>query len=140
MEITIKITGGKVSVEVSSEVADCCDQFNRKAENLSHEKRRHWDDRAFDEYIVATEGLLPYQPTPEDIVCQRETLALLVSVLDSCTAVQRERFLLYALYGFTYEEIGKLSNCSKSSVQSSIEAVRKKFLTFFKKGPYNSLF
>ena len=140
MEITIKINGGKVSVEVSSEVADCCDQFNRKAENLSHEKRRHWDDRAFDEYIVATEGLLPYQPTPEDIVCQRETLALLVSVLDSCTAVQRERFLLYALYGFTYEEIGKLSNCSKSSVQSSIEAVRKNFLTFFKKGPYNSLF
>ena len=140
MEITIKINSGKVSVEVSSEVADCCDQFNRKAENLSHEKRRHWDDRAFDEYIVATEGLLPYQPTPEDIVCQRETLALLVSILDSCTAVQRERFLLYALYGFTYEEIGKLSNCSKSSVQSSIEAVRKKFLTFFKKGPYNSLF
>ncbi len=140
MEITIKINGSMVSVEVSSEVVACCDQFKHKAENLYHEKRRHWDEREFDEYIVATEGLLPYQPTPEDIVCQRETLALLLSVLDSCTVIQRERFLLYALYGFTYEEISNLSGCSKSSVQSSIEAVRKKFLTFFKKGPYNSLF
>ena len=140
MEITIKINGNMVSVEVSGEIAECYDQGKRKTENLNHEKRRHWDDREFDEYIVAIEGLLPYQPTPEDIVCQRETLAQLLSILDSCTAIQRERFLLYALYGFTYEEISNLSGCSKSSVQSSIEAVRKKFLTFFKKGPYNNLF
>ena len=98
MEITIKINGHMVSVEVSDDVAECYDQGRRKAENLSHEKRRHWDDREFDEYIVATEGLLPYQPTPEDIVCQRETLALLLSILDTCTTIQRERFLLYALY------------------------------------------
>lgn len=140
MEITIKINGRMVSVEVSGEVAECYDQFQHKAENLSHEKRRHWDDREFDEYIVAAEGLLPYQPTPEDIVCQRETLDLLLSVLDTCTTIQKDRFLLYALYGFTYEEISDLSGCSKSSVQSSIEAVRKKFLTFFKNRPYNRLF
>ena len=140
MEIAIKINGSTVSVEVSSDVAECYDQGKRKTENLYHEKRRHWDEREFDEYIVATEGLLPYQPTPEEIVCQQETLAQLLSILDSCTAIQRERFLLYALYGFTYEEISNLSGCSKSSVQSSIEAVRKKFLTFFKKGPYNNLF
>ena len=69
MEITIKINGRMVSVEVSAEVADFMDAGRHKVENLSHEKRRHWDDREFDEYIAATEGLLPYQPTPEDIVC-----------------------------------------------------------------------
>ncbi len=131
MEITIKINGRMVAVEVSGEVAEYMDAGRRKAENLSHEKRRHWDDREFDEYIVATEGLLPYQPTPEDIVCQRETLALLLSILDTCTVIQRERFLLYALYGFTYEEIGKMYGCSKESAFRSVEAVRKKFLTFF---------
>ena len=68
MEITIKINGRMVSVEVNDEVAECYDQGRRKVENLYHEKRRHWDDREFDEYIAATEGLLPYQPTPEDIV------------------------------------------------------------------------
>ena len=55
MEITIKINGHMVSVEVSDEVAECYDQGRRKAENLSHEKRRHWDEREFDEYIGSTE-------------------------------------------------------------------------------------
>ena len=30
---------------------------DHKDENLSHEQRRHWDGREFDEYIVATEGV-----------------------------------------------------------------------------------
>jgi len=68
--------------------------------------------REFDEYIVAAEGLLPYQTTPEDIVCQRETLLLLLAILDTCTAIQRERFLLYALYDYSYAEIGALCGCS----------------------------
>ena len=135
MEITIKINGRMVSIEVSDEVAECYDQGRRKAENLYHEKRRHWDNREFDEYIAATEGFLPWQPTPEDIVCQRETLALLLYVLHNCTAIQRERFLLYALYGYSYAEIGMLCGCSKVSVFESIEAVRKKFLKFFGNHP-----
>ena len=135
MEITIKINGRMVSVEVSGEVAECYDEFQHKSENFSHEKRRHWDGREFDEYIAATEGLLPYQPTPEDIVCQRETLALLLSILDTCTAIQRERFLLYALYGYSYAEIGMLCRCSKVSAFESIEAVRKKFLKYFENHP-----
>ena len=131
MEITIKINGRMVSIEVSDEVAECYSQSRRESENLSHERRRHWDDREFDEYIVAAEGLLPDQPTPEDIVCQRESLSLLLSILDSCTPAQRERFLLYALYGYTYDEIGLLYGCSKYAVRDSIEAVRRKFQKFF---------
>ena len=131
MEITIKINGHMTVVEVSAEVAEVMDAGRRKAENLSHEQRRHWDGREFDEYIVAAEGLLPYQPTPEDIVCQRETLALLLSILDTCTAIQRERFLLFALDGYTYTEISRMCNCSKVAVHQSIKAVREKFLKFY---------
>ena len=139
MEITIKINGRMVSVEVSGEVAEYMDAGRRKAENLYHEKRRHWDDREFDEYIVAAEGLLSYQPTPEDIVCQRETLALLLSILDSCTAIQRERFLLYALYEYTYDEIGAMYGCSKYAVRDSIESVRKIFKKYLPIDPTNGL-
>ncbi len=135
MEITIKIHGRNVSVEVSDDVAEWHDQGRHKTENLYHEKRRHWDKREFDEYIAATEGLLPYQPTPEDIVCQRETLSLLLAILDTCTVIQRERFLLYALYDYSYAEIGTLCGCSKISAFESIEAVRKKFLKFFENHP-----
>ena len=139
MEITIKINGSMVSVEVSSDVAECYDQGKRKTENLYHEKRRHWDEREFDEYIVATEGLLPYQPTPEEIVCQQETLAQLLSILDSCTAIQRERFLLYAIYEYTYDEIGAMYGCSKYAVRDSIEAVRKIFKKNLPIDPTNGL-
>ena len=139
MEITIKIHGRLGAVEVSGEVAEYLDAGQRKAENLYHEKRRHWDDREFDEYIVASEGLLSYQPTPEDIVCQRETLALLMSILESCTAIQRERFLLYALYEYTYDEIGALYGCSKYAVRDSIEAVRKIFKKYLQIDPTNGL-
>ncbi len=129
MEITIKINGRNMSVEVSNEVAECCDQFKHKAENLYHEKRRHWDDREFDEYIVITEGRLPYCATPEELVCQRETLDEIMAVLALCTDIQRERFLLHALYDFSYDEIARMCGCSKSAVQKSVNAV----IRFFEK-------
>ena len=132
MEITIKINGRMVAVEVSTEVAEVMDAGRRKAENLCHERRRHWDCREFDEYIVAAEGLLPCQYTPEDLACQQETLDEIFSVLDTCTPTQRERFLLFALDGFSYAVIGRMCGCSKEAVHLSVEAVRKKFLKFYR--------
>ena len=132
MEITIKTNGYMVAVEVSAEVAECMDAGRRKAENLSHERRRHWDSREFDEYIVAAEGLLPCQYTPEDLACQQETLDEIFSVLDTCTPIQRERFLLFALDGYSCAEIGRMKGCSGEAVRLSIDAVRKKFLKFFR--------
>lgn len=132
MEITISIDGRMVSVEVSAEVAECLDAGRRKSENLSHERRRYWDKREFDEYIVAVEGRLPYCASPEELVCQRETLDEILAVLALCTNTQRERFLLHALYDLSYAGVGRLCGCSRESVRESIEAVRKKFLRFFR--------
>ncbi len=56
MEVTIHYNGQAVTVEVTLEVYEYLDRADHKAENLSHEQRRHWDGREFDEYIVATEG------------------------------------------------------------------------------------
>ena len=98
--INISIDGRMASVEVSAEIAECLDASEHKAENLYHERRRHWDEREFDEYIIAAEGLLPYSASPEEQVCQRETWDEIMAVLALCTDTQRERFLLYALYDF----------------------------------------
>ena len=130
MEITINYYGQAVSVSV--EVYKYLTQAGHKAENLAHEQRRHWDGREFDEYIIATEGRLPYCATPEELICQRETLDEILAVLALCTDTQRERFLLHALYDFTYDEIGTVFGCSKQAVDLSIRSVRKKFLKFFK--------
>ena len=135
MEVTIKLNGQALSVDVSIEVYEYLDRADHKAENLAHEQRRHWDRREFDEYIIATEGIGIYSETPEEYLCRSETLDELLFVLDGCTETQRRRFLLYALEGLSYSEIGLVCGCSKSAVQSSIEAVRKIFQTFFKNRP-----
>ena len=130
MEITINYYGQAVSVSV--EVYEYLTQADHKAENLAHEQRRHWDGREFDEYIIAIEGRLPYCATPEELICQRETLDEILAVLALCTPTQRERFLLYALYDFSYAEIGRLCGCSKSAVEKSIAAVKKFFKNSWK--------
>ena len=130
MEITINYYGQAVSVSV--EVYEYLTQADHRAENLAHEQRRHWDGRECDEYIISTEGRLPYCATPEELVCQRETLDEILAVLALCTSTQRERFLLYALDGFNCAKIGEMCGCSKQAVRLSIEAVRKKFLKIFR--------
>ena len=132
MEITIKIDGRMVSVDVSTEVGEFLEEDKRKARNLQQEQQRHWDMRSYDEYIIATEGRLPYCATPEDVICQWETLNEIMAILSLCTEKQRERFLLHALYDLSYEEVGKLCGCSKGTVQTSINAVKKKFQKFWK--------
>ena len=132
MEFTINYNGRLVTVEVSVEVAECLGEGQRKEENLHHEQRRHWDDRELDEYIIATEGRLPYCSSPEELLCQQETLDEILAVLAICTPTQRERFLLHALYDFSYAEIAEMFGCTKGSVQTSIDAVRKIFQKFWK--------
>jgi RNA polymerase sigma-70 factor (ECF subfamily) len=137
MEITIKINGRLVSVEVSADVADYLEQAKRNNRKLYREHQRYWDGREYDEYIIATEGRLPYYESPEQYVCRMETRREILTVLALCTEKQRERFLLHALYDFSYEEVGKICGCSKYAVRDSIEAVRKIFLNFFKNRPHD---
>ena len=132
MEITIKINGRFASVEVSADVADYLEQAKRNNRKLYRERQRYWDGREYDEYIIAAEGRLPYCATPEELVCQRETLDEILAVLALCTPTQRERFLLYALHDFSYAEIGRLCGCSKSAVEKSVSAVKNIFKKFWK--------
>ena len=126
MEIHIKMYGQIVSVEVSTEVGEFLDRARHKSENLAHEKRRHWDGREFDETIIAHECSQSYYETPEDWLCRKETLWEITAALETCTAKQRYRFLLYALEGFSCSHIGNICGCSKSGALRSIEAVRRK--------------
>ncbi len=135
MEVTINYNGQAVTVEVTVEVYEYLARADHKEENLSHEKRRHWDEREFDEYIASTEGVGVYSETPEEYLCRKETLDELLSVLARCTDTQQRRFLLYALDGLSYTEIAARCGCSKVSVYESIEAVRKKFRRFFTDHP-----
>ena len=126
MEVTINYNGQMVSVEVTEEVFAFLNYADHKEENLAHEQRRHWDGREFDEYIILTEGCIHYTQSPEQYLCHKETMQVILRALEHCTESQRRRFLLYALDGMSYTQIGNLCGCSKVAVHYSIEAVRKK--------------
>ena len=131
----IKIHGQTLFVDVSIEVSECLDQANRKTENLAHEQRRHWDDREYDEAIIFRECSRNLYETPEQWLIRKETIQEIAEALESCTEVQRQRFLLLALEGLSYSEIAKRCGCPKAAVQDSIEAVRKKCKEFLNNDP-----
>lgn len=125
MNIRIRINGAFVTVDATEEVCCFLMQAKRKEENLRHEQRRHWEQRGFDETaLVIKHGA--YSSTPEQWLLRRERLEIIHATLMQCTPTQRRRFLLYALDGWSYAEIGQLCNCSKTAAQDSVEAVRKK--------------
>ena len=126
MEVHIRIYGQNVTMQVSDEVGEYLDLADHKTENLFHEQRRHWDGREFDEYIVAHECSRSYYETPEDWLCRKETLREITAALERCTEIQRQRFFLYALEGFSCTQIGNIYGCSKYAVWDSIKAVRKR--------------
>ena len=132
MEITIKRYSRKMTYEDAATLDEFWELAKRTERSLDREQRRHWDGRECDEYIISTEGRLPYCATPEELVCQRETLDEILAVLALCTPTQRERFLLYALHDFSYAEIGRLCGCSKSAVEKSVSAVKNIFKKFWK--------
>ena len=111
-----------------SEVWLIAKRFNR---SFYRELQEHWDERGYDEYIVAVQGRLPYCETPEEYACRMETRREILAVLALCTEKQRERFLLYALGELSCDDVSKMCGCSKEAVRLSIEAVRKKFFKFY---------
>lgn len=132
MGITIKRHRRNISYEDAATLSEFWELAKRFDRSLYREWQEHWDERGYDEYIVAVEGRLPCCETPEQYVCRMETREEILAVLALCTDTQRERFLLHALYDLSHAEVAELCGCSKEAVRLSIEAVRKKFLKFFR--------
>ena len=132
MEFSIKRHRCNVSYEDAANLNEFWELAKRFDRSFYREWRDHWDERGYDEYIIAIEGRLPYCETPEQFVCRMETREEILAVLALCTEKQRERFLLHALYEFSFEEVAEICGCSKSSVQASVNAVRKIFQKFWK--------
>ena len=132
MEITIRKHRRNLSYEDAATLDEFWVLAERFDRSLYREWKDHWDERGYDEYIVVTEGRLPYCESPEQYVCRMETRREILAVLALCTEKQRERFLLHALYDFSYEEVGRICGCSKGAVEKSIKSVKKIFQKFWK--------
>lgn len=93
-------------------------------------KKNHIDDREMEDYILSTEAERHLHRSAEDEFFKQEQRRELQRLLDTCTAVQRERFYLYYIYGYTFREIAAMQKCNIPSVAESIKAARKKLKMF----------
>jgi RNA polymerase sigma factor (sigma-70 family) len=64
--------------------------------------------------------------TPEEIVASEEMVAQLDFVLHEVNAEDREAFVLFALEGFTVEEIAKITDKSPDRIRKSIHHARER--------------
>ena len=121
--VTITDENGKeVRMEVSAEIFDVFDEERKMIMRHMQERRRHYDGRQIEDYIISHERSMTVK-SAEEVCMDRETLA---EILDTCTPTQRRRFCLNKIYGYSCTEIAKLEGCARCVVIRSVEAVMKK--------------
>lgn len=113
----------EILVKVSKDVYQVFDEERRLKERMRNERRRHLDMRPLDDFSVKNKTVLD---SLEELCMQRERLRRVSEVLEKCTLVQRERFYLNRVCGYTYAEIGEMQECTARCVGKSVESVMKK--------------
>lgn len=112
--VKINTAGGKKTVEVSKEVWELFEEERRAAERERYERRRHLDTST----------------SPEDVMSSAsgdfDTMQEIREILQTCTPIQRERFYLNRICGYSYQEIARMQGCQARRVHKSVDAVIKK--------------
>lgn len=119
--------GRKVVVEVSESVYEIYEEGHLAWDRRRKECANHLEARALEDYTlqskVATEPL-------ERVALRRELLHTVHQALQSCTPIQRERFYLHDICGYSFEEIASLHECSPAAVFYSVREAKKKLKNF----------
>jgi DNA-directed RNA polymerase specialized sigma24 family protein/ribosome-associated translation inhibitor RaiA len=112
---TDESNGGAVHLEESAR------RPNVKASDEA-QLQYHQPDESMTEETVIPDGRVA---TPEQIFATDETLRLIASVLRDCGSGPREAFILYAIEGFSVEEIAGITSLPAEKVRASITAARE---------------
>lgn len=131
-KVTIKDYYGKECVvEVSLEVYQILSDEKKFEERDRYEKRKYIDGRTIND--LNTLGKLRAESL-EDTYINKELLKEALNVLKTCTSIQRKRFFLYRICGYTYREIAAIEGCHLVQVKKSVDAVIKKLKNLQERG------
>lgn len=119
--------GRKVVVEVSEPVYEIYEEGHLTWDRRRKECANHLDARPLDDFSI--QGKAVTEPL-ERVALRRELLRTVQQVLQSCTPIQRERFYLHDICGYSFAEIAKLHECSPAAVFYSVSEAKKKLKNF----------
>lgn len=110
-------------VEVTPEVYALCDEARRTRERWRYEFRTHRDRRSLENPTISEYAIT--EPL-EQLADRRELLQGVFQILEQCPPVQRRRFYLYRIIGYTYEEIAEMEHRAVSRICHSVRQVDRK--------------
>ncbi len=99
--------------------------FSKPLKKLKNEFARRRDFKELDE-VLKEQKYMDIVVDIEELCCINLDLEFVKEVLNICTPVQRKRFVLYYIYGYTYKEIAEFENCTITAITTSLSAVLKK--------------
>ena len=99
--------------------------FRKPFDKKRNEQRRHIEDGEVDGFIMSRKLTVTHF---EQEYADKDELH---AALATCTPVQRRRFKLHYVQGYTLEEIARLENCTNQAISDSIENVKKKIKKYF---------
>lgn len=73
-----------------------------------------------------------HHPSLEEEYLLREHLREVLEVINSCSKIQKQRFYLNRIFGYSFVEIARKEQRNESSVFRSIKWVEKKLFLFSK--------
>ena len=111
-----------VDVEVSLEIYRVYEESRKQEERQRYERRKHIEGKSFDDCLLYDLATEPLEETAERL----ETLLEIGCILEKLPPLQRWRFILHFLYGYSYSEIAKMQDCNKSAVMRSVHSALKK--------------
>jgi RNA polymerase sigma factor (sigma-70 family) len=101
-------------------------QRSARARNVRGSDEAHLQYHQPDEQLIA-QDVIPDRSvaTPEDIAASDEMVTLIEAALLGATAEQRETFLLYAVEGFTVDEITVITGRKEEEIRRSVAEARE---------------
>ena len=124
--------GGFVCVEVEKEIFDAFDRFELEDLSYLNKVERHYmlaeiPDDFLSEYLDSNDEAI------EDVVHMKLIKEKIKMAISGLPELQRRRLILYFYEGYTYEQIAKIEECTKSAVKFSIDIAMKKIKTLIDK-------
>lgn len=133
--VTIKdYYGHKITVKVSFEIHQVYDEAEKAKERERYERRKHLDERSLEDFFGSEQAA---SGTLEDFYFNHENLRAVFEILQKCTPIQRKRFYLNRICGYSFAEIARMEGRHKSTVEDSVKLVLKKINNFFGYTPDN---
>lgn len=122
--------GNDVTVEVSEQIYLLFEGERKAKERERNEHRRHGDDRELQDYLLYAENISLFVSAEESFL-QKERMFGVRTILESCTPIQRERFYLNRICGYSYTKIAGLQKCGAERIRKSVNTVLKKLKNVF---------